>query len=129
MTLEAAMQRAALEADALARRGLSDDGDVGLGDQEGSLAFRARAEVEGARDGKDDDAVRPADGVRETAGTAEVEIGDAVDGPIAPAGGECARAFRTRKRGQLGERGCGEEGDEEATTYGRNSSLSAGVVI
>ena len=26
-------------------------------------------------------------------------------------------------------RGCGEEGDEEATTHGRNSSLAAGVVI
>ena len=87
----------AVKRDAVAGRGLSGDGDVGLGRVTRRLIINDAADIE------DHGATGNADGVAEGTGAGVSQRGDVIDGAAATAGGELAESFRTGKGGRLRE--------------------------
>ena len=89
---------AALKGDALARGGLAEDGQVGLGAD-------CRQQIDLAADGKDDDAIRSADGITEGAGARVVAIGDNVDASRPAAGRLGAESLSAEERFRASKNG------------------------
>ena len=78
-----------------AGRGLAGDGQI-IG------ARYSAGQRDGAADIKDDSAIGFADGIAECAGTTVAKAGDMVNGAVAAAGGELAKALSAREGGSLG---------------------------